>query len=258
MENTETVVDQKSTILSEEQVATIASGEEVVSTEEIVLPSEEAINALPEKYAGKSAEEVYKLMKVEEDFKNGKKEEVKTEEVKTEVPENVIKEFTDKLIENGGEFSEENYKELEGKGYSKDFVDNYKAGVEAKQAEEVGKTFSEAGTSQEDFQKAGEWARDNWDETRVSEFNEAMNEAYASGNKAIQKSLIRSLTDGFKSAPKDAAPIHTNAAPEVAKVAGYTTKSEYFADVNNSRYSKDPSYRAIVEQKFLKTNRSNW
>ena len=67
-------METKSTILSEEQVNQIVTGEET-ATEEVVLQSEEKAIELPEKYAGKSAEEVYRLMKKEEEYFASKKEE---------------------------------------------------------------------------------------------------------------------------------------------------------------------------------------
>jgi len=258
--------EQKSTILSDEQLNNVVEGKEINENlgEEIVLESDKKEEeAIPEKYAGKSAEEVYRLMKIENDYKNNQEQE-NTEDNQTqennnteEVPADIVKEYTQKLIDNGGDFTEEDYTKLAEKGYTKDFVDNYKAGVEQKQKEDIKNTFIEASTTQEDFQKAGEWARQNWDETRINEFNEAMNEAYSSNNKAIQKSLIRSLTDSFNTAPKKAQTFHGKSVAETT-VNGYKTKSDYIKDANDIRYKKDASYRKIVEQKFLKTDRNNW
>lgn len=258
-ENTETVVDNKSTILTEEQVNNVVEGKKINENleETVTLPSDDVI---PEKYVGKTAEEVYKLMKIENDYKKNqdtktedtKVEDTKTEDNKEEIPEDVVKEYTEKLLKNGGEFTEEDYKKLAEQGYSKDLVDNYKKGVETKQAEEIKQTFIEAETTQEEFKKAGEWARDNWSETRITEFNEAINEAYATNNKTIQKALIRSLTDGFNNAPKKVETFHSNTPNVSDAITGYDTKSSYIKDANDPRYAKDPSFRKIVEQKYLK------
>lgn len=263
-ENNGIVVETKSTILNEEQVNNIVNKGETTTEEnsnnETILPSDESSYNLPEKYAGKSAEELYKLMKVEEEFNKGRdksKEEVNTEEVV--VPQNIVEEFTNKFKENGGELTEQDYKELEEKGYNKDFVDNYKAGIEAKQLKEVNDTFTAVNVTQEQFQEAGKWARDNWSEDRVTEYNEAMNEAFATNNQSVKKALIRSLIDASTGAPKEnAKTFHSNQPTSQPQVKGYSTKSEFFKDSQDNRYLKDRSYRELVEKKYLNTDRSNW
>lgn len=268
MENTE----NKSTILSEEQVKNIEEGKDIntIENEEVVLPSEEADYTIPEKYQGKSAEELYKLMKKEEEYKQSQKDnggdsisnneevEVNKEEM-TEEKKVEIKELMKEVANNDGVITEEIYQKLAENGMSKEDVDTQYAGVKAQAEEAVNKTFEEVGISRDEFSKAGELARENWSEDRINEFNNAMNEAYESGNKTIQKALMRSLVDSVKGLPtENANKVHSNNPTSSPKVEGYSTKSDYFADVNNTRYNKDASYRKLVEQKFLKTDRSNW
>ena len=208
-------------------------------------------------------------MKKEEEYKNSQREKggdaESTEEVETgkegesKISQNEIMEIMKEVTNNDGVISEDIYKTLEEKGISKEEADTFYEGVKSKTEKEIEATFNEAGISREEFSKAGELARQNWTEDRILEFNTAMNEAYESGNKTIQKALMRSLVDSVKGLPsEDANKVHSNQPTSSPKVEGYSTKSDYFADVNNVRYRKDPSYRKLVEQKFLKTDRSNW
>lgn len=269
MENTE----NKSIILDDNQVKNIEEGksfDEASTEEEVVLPSEEADYQIPEKYKGKSAEELYKLMKKEEEYKLSQKDKggdsVSTEGseeggevVETRISQNEISDIMKEVSQNDGVISEDIYKKLEEKGISKEEADTFYEGVQAKAEKEISKMFEEAGVTVEQIQEAGKLARENWSEDRIIEFNTALDEAHASGNKTIQKALYRSLVDSVKGLPSENAnKIHSNQPTSTPKVEGYSTKSDYFADVNNPRYTKDSSYRKLVETKFLKTDRSNW
>jgi len=270
MENNNIEVETKSTVLNEEEVNNIVNKEENAgNNEEIVLPSEENNVELPEKYAGKSAEEVYRLMKVEEEYQksNQKGGDVPNEEVSVEnnneniettLGESEVKEIIQDVIKNGGEFTEEIYKKLEEGGISKDIADNYKLGVEAKAQKQVEETLKDVGTNLDEYSQAGKVIRDIWDEKRISDFNEAMDAAEESGNTIVQKALIRSLLDAAKGAPKaDVKQYHSNTQIR-SNQEGYSTKSDYFKDVNDRRYGKDKSFTKLVEQKFIKTDRKNW
>lgn len=270
MENeNNTEVASESKMLSAEQIESIENREEGTTVqealnntkEETVLESEKT--ELPEKYAGKSAEEVFRLMNIENEYKANQNNNTETnEETKTEeTPERLetIKEFTKKVQENGGEFSEEMYNELLEKGISKEEADLTKAGIEAKNAETVDNLFKSAETSREDFTEAGNWAKENWSKERVAEYNEAVDAAFKSGNEVIQKTLIRSLTEAFNNGKETSTETyHSNNTYSAPKVEGYSNKTEYFKDQRNPAYKKDASYRAMVEDKFFKTDKSKW
>jgi len=271
-------IENKSLILNETQLENIANGKHVNHTDDtVVLPSDSTF-VMPDKFVGKSTEEIAKSYLELEKKQNPKADvapeatDVKPADVipadgtpppiPTEnkaITMELVKEYTAKVLENGGEFSAEMYAELEAKGISKADADTYRDGMSAQQDKEIKDTFTGAETTQEQFAQAGQWARANWNDARVEEFNEAMNEAYASGNKSIQKALIRSLTEAFKTANVPAPQtFHGNTSATPPRTGGYESKTAYINDINNPAYAKDASYRDMVYKKLASSDKNKW
>ena len=133
-------------------------------------------------FAGKykSVEDMEKAYKeLESKLGNNKQEEVPTEqptqeEAKQEAEakgvdfDALTKEFTD-----NGQLSEDTYKDLEGKGISKDVVDNYIAGQQAILQANVTKLQSIAG-GEEGYTDMINWASNNLSADEQAAFNETL------------------------------------------------------------------------------------
>jgi hypothetical protein len=277
MENVvqEEAVVQKSTVLDESEVQATLSGESPAS--DTSLPSEDGF-VMPDKFQGKSAEEIARAYAELEKMKAQKQpDEVDTEQDTTQqddseyinpmleegrpegskdVPADQFVDFVNEYDKNG-ELSADSYAKLEELGYNKDFVNEKIDYIQYKREKEVNAVLEPYGGVDE-FQKVAAWATENFTEKQLENINLQL----ASGNKAAQDAVLSSLFAGYKqSAPKEAAQqeytLHTNQ-PQATRTEGYATKSEYLKDAKDPRYEKDAGYRKQVEQKMLKTDMSKW
>ena len=276
MENTvqEEAVVEKSTVLSEEEVQSTLSGEEAQT--DTSLPSESDFE-MPEKFQGKSAEEIAKAYAELEKMKNQSKEETPEEQQPEEAADD--SEFINPMLEEGrpegskdvpadqfvdfvneydtnGELSADSYSKLEELGYSKEFVDEKIGYINYKREKEADAVLEPYGGTEE-FKKVSAWAAENFTEAQLENINTQL----ASGNKATQDAVLSSLFMGYKQSGKVEAPqdvtLHTNQ-PQATRTEGYATKSEYLKDAKDPRYEKDAGYRKQVEQKMLKTDMRKW
>lgn len=277
MENVvqEEAVVEKSTVLSEEEVQTTLNGEE--GTGDVSLPSEDNFE-MPEKFQGKSAEEIARAYAELEKMKNQPKEETPEEEQPEEAADD--SEFVNPMLEEGrpegskdvpadqfaamideydanGQLSEESYSKLEELGYNKAFVDEKIDYINYKREKEADAVLEPYGGTEE-FKKVSAWAAENFTEQQLENINMQL----ASGNKATQDAVLSSLFMGYKQSsgkvevPQDVT-LHTNQ-PQATRTEGYATKSDYLKDAKDPRYEKDAGYRKMVESKMLKTDMSKW
>lgn len=223
----------------------------------VVLPSDEVEFEMPEKFEGKTAEEIAKSYLELEAMKT--KEEEPPKENNEEPPENnatTTQDLIEEYAARGTELTEEDYKVLEEKGYSKRQVDLYKAGYAAEQAEKATQLLSTAGTSAEEAQNAATWARENWSEERVSQYNEAIEGA----PEAVQVQMIQMLTEQFRTSgvkPVETDPIHSSSKPAPV-TKGYESMEQLIADQSDPRYDTrsfkyDPAYYKAVRDKAAKS-----
>jgi hypothetical protein len=268
--------EEKSTVLSEDEVQATLSGEEPSS--DLSLPSESEFE-MPDKFKGKSAEEIAKAYAELEKMKAQKQPEETDTEQETTQPETDDSEYINPMLEEGrpegskdvpvdrfaamldeydanGELSADSYKELEGLGYNKEFVDEKIDYINYKREKEADAILEPYGGAEE-FKKVSAWAAENFSEQQLQNLNMQL----ASGNKATQDAVLSSLFMGYKQSNKSEAPrdvtLHTNQ-PQATRTEGYSTKSEYLKDAKDPRYDRDPGYRKMVEQKMLKTDMSKW
>lgn len=234
----------------------------IEETPEIVLPSDEVKFEMPEKFAGKSAEEIAKSYLELEAMKNEppKEEEPSKEPTDDEPPKDDATTTADLIEEyasRGTDLTEEDYKTLEEKGYSRKQVDIYKAGVEAQNAAAAAATMEKAGTTPDEIGNAAEWARANWSEERVTQFNEAITTA----SEAIQIQMLQMLTEQYRAVgvqQPSTDPVHSTSKP-APKSEGYQSMEQLIADQSDPRYDTrsfkfDPAYYAAVRAKAGKSN----
>lgn len=268
---------EKSTVLSDDEVQATLSGEEAQA--DVSLPSESDFT-MPEKFQGKTAEEIAKAYAELEKMKGQKADEPDEDQSEEEQEQGDDSEFVNPMLEEGrpegskdvpvdqfaalvdeydanGGLSEESYKSLEELGYTKDFVDEKIGYINYKREKEADAILQPYGGADE-FKKVSAWAAENFSDDQLQNINMQL----ASGNKATQDAVLSSLFMGYKQsagkveAPKDVT-LHTNQ-PQATRTEGYATKSEYLKDAKDPRYEKDAGYRKQVEQKMLKTDMSKW
>ena len=235
--------------------------EEVVVPEpqsepEVVLPSDAEVFTMPEKFAGKSAEDIAKsYMELEALKQEAPAEETPNEETPEDNAEPTTADLITEYAERGEALTEEDYQTLEEKGYSRKQVDIYKAGVEAQRNAESLATIEQAGTTAGEAQSALEWARENWDEARIAQFNETID----TSPQAVQVQMIQMLTEGYRNSntPQANGPIHSQRAPK-AETQGYESMNQMVSDMNDPRYDSrtfqyDPAYYNAVREKASKS-----
>ena len=263
----ETVVPtEESVVLTEGEVNTIVEG--APTKEAPTLPSDATEFTMPEKFAGKSAEEIAKSYLELEKFKGGgqestegevpsEPEEGKQEEPTTKIEQAKYDEYT-KAYEDNGELSTEQYEELAKAGYTKEQVDaeiaDYEEakGYQAYKAEkQLNSVLEPLGGGQDKFKAVAQWANEAKSEADVKAFNEAL----AASGVVAQQAMLRGLYAEYEASGNavESGPIHTNT-PQSLPSKGYKTQEEFFKDIGSEEYKNNAAYRAAVEAKMAKSN----
>jgi len=244
----------QSEVLTEEEVAQVVEGEP--QEEEVILPSDQETFELPEKFKGKTAEEIAKAYIELEKMKKGGDEQVSQGEEETppseeeepnEKPNDPIKDldttkYEEKFIKEG-KLDDADYAELEKLGISKEQVDEEIEYRQWKQEKAVKSLLEPIGMSQDDFKELSIWIAESKTPEEVAEINATL----ASAPKLAQQALIKTLHSEYSSG--DSGPIHTNA-PQSRPSKGYATQEEFFKDVGSSEYQNNPKFRQAVEAKM--------
>ena len=225
---------------------------------EVVLPSDEIKFEMPEKFAGKTAEEIAKSYIELEALKTKEAEPPKeTPDEETPTPDATTTDLIEEYAARGTDLTEEDYKVLEEKGYSKRQVDLYKAGYQAEVAQKATELLTTAGTTADEAASAANWARENWSEERVTQYNAAIETA----SPEVQVQMIQMLTEQFRTAgpkvePQDQLHASTNPAPTSK---GYTSMEQLITDQSNPKYDQrsfsfDQSYYDAVRAKAARSS----
>lgn len=151
-----------------------------------------------------------------------------------------------------GSLSEATYKELEGKGYSKEVVDSYVEGQAALRELSVNRVYDSVG-GKESYSNMIEFAKDNWSDAQIEGFNKAVN----SGDQTQVSFAVESLKAQYEAQngntmPKRPLKGTTGGTSSVSK--GFENKSEMMKAMRDPRYYKDASYNKMVMEKVAKSN----
>ncbi len=247
-------VGEESATLSQEEVAEAVSGE---SPEvEVQLPSEEVKFEMPEKFAGKSIEDVIKSYQELEKLKGGDVSQEEKVEVPTEETSKADKEqyqkYADSLDKNGV-LSEAEYAELAEAGYTKEVVDAEIANRSDREAFEsykkdraLNEVLEPLGGGKEKFKEVSDWANTTKSVEEVTAFNSEL----ATAGPLAKQALLRGLYSEYDTSSKETNNLlHSNTAPKTGS-KGYTTQEEFFKDVGSEEYQTNISYRKAVEAKM--------
>lgn len=156
-------------------------------------------------------------------------------------------EFTEK-----GDLTPESYAELESKGFPKRFVEAYIAGQKAqvelqsvKADSYVNDIKNSVGGSQV-FDAMAKWAGANLSAEDKTLYQSQL------GNPESAKLAVQWLKSKYDAA-NGSAPSLLQGTGAPAATTGFASEAEIIAAVSDPRYTKDPAYRAGVEQKLSKT-----
>ena len=260
----ESIVAEQSEVLSETEVNTIVEGTPSEPSAP-VLPSDEAKFEVPEKFAGKSIEDVIKSYQELEKLKGGEAAVSEEEPNSASEPEEggdskeptvVEKEQYDKYAANydkNGGLSDAEYAELAKSGYDKATVDKEIAARsdraefdQYKQEKTLNDVLEPLGGGADKFKEVSDWANQSKPEADIIAFNEAL----AAAPKMAQQAMLKGLYAEYEAAgDKQDTILHTNT-PQGQSSKGYKTQEEFFKDVGSEEYKTNPAYRQAVEQKM--------
>ena len=259
----ETVVPEESSVLTEGEVDTIMSGETI--KEAPALPSDNAEFIMPDKFQGKSAEEIARSYLELEKMKNASQENEEYEEYE-EYPEGEESEeafeeaYYNELVntyETTGALSAEQYAELAEGGYTREQVDaeisaynDNKEFLSYRQEKHLNSVIEPLGGGQDKFKAVAQWAN----EAKSVEDVQAFNAALSSASTIAQQAMLRGLYAEYESAGNNVDTVLHASTPQSLPSRGYKTQEEFFKDIGSEEYKNNAAYRKAVEDKMSKSN----
>lgn len=255
----ESIIAEQSEVLTEGEVANIVEGAE---PEEAVLPSDEVGFELPDKFKGKSAEDIAKAYMELEKMKGSPSDEetVSEQEDQDEVPEDkeiseeqaTYNRYVEEFNKNG-KLSDSDYAELAKAGYDKEAVDGeilkyqeQKDFKEYQQEKNLNKVLEPLGGGTEKFKEVAVWAN----KAKTPEDLKAFNEALEASSPLAQQAMLKGLYTEYDSANADTDVVLHSGSRQTTARKGYATQEEFFSDVGSPEYKNNEAYRKAVEKKM--------
>lgn len=152
---------------------------------------------------------------------------------------------------SGDGVSDETYTELEAAGIPKEIAQNYIAGLEAQAEKTLSDIYSYV-DGQENYAAMSKWAAEKLTNKELDSFNTALE------SPELRETAVRGLFSRYQSA----APSEGNLTAPKGGQAGngdvYTSKDQVLADMRDERYKTDASFRAEVQEKLARSQRSGF
>ncbi len=252
-DETTTALPSEETTIQEPQ----ATPETDSSTEEqeVTLPSDVDNFEIPDKFKGKSAEEIARAYVELERMKQGGVNEQGTEGETPPKPNEEAQEeqpnYFQEYLESGT-LSEESLAELEKQGYKREEVIDRLEFERYRQEKAISQLVEPIGGIEE-YTKLNEWAKSNIPQEELIAFAEEFKAAGPMAKAAMLKDAYslykQSIGESYDGM------IHTNE-PQSSPVKGYTTQAELQKDMSDPRYGIDRSYTQAVEEKVARSDLS--
>jgi len=247
----EVVVDE--TTPQEGQVPQPEVGPEGSTPQEegvVTLPSDVETFVMPEKFAGKTAEEIARSYMELEKFKGTPTPDVPATPETPETPS--VSEDEQYILEyiNTGELSEESYAALEAKGMTRQEIADKMEFEGYKSKKAVDELVGVIGGI-DNFTKMDEWAKEAFTPEQMAQYTQELASASKFGKQAILKDIYSQYTAASGEAPVGDV-VHTNERQTIV-TKGYTSQHELQADMADPRYGTDRSYTQAVEEKLAKS-----
>lgn len=144
-----------------------------------------------------------------------------------------------------GELTAEDYQALEAKGYPKEVVQVYEAGLKAMQTARSS-AAAEAVGGAEALQQVQQWAGQNLSDAELTAFNQQLTTAQTPEQVAL---IYETLGNRYRKATGEANLV--GGATAVSRSGSFSNRSEMVAAMSDPRYGKDPAFTKEVEQKTM-------
>lgn len=155
-----------------------------------------------------------------------------------------VKAAAEAEFEKNGELSDDTYKALEKRGFSREMVDQYIAGAGAVTSQAEDRVFTEADTDRATYEAATAWAADNLDEGEKEKFNAALS-THEGAVLAVKDLIARYQREA------DIEPSNTIHGGSGNSGSGFfKSRGEMVAAMSDPRYKTDAAFRAEVAGKI--------
>jgi hypothetical protein len=253
----ETPAAEEATVPTEE----VAS---VEGEEEVTLPSDVPEFEVPEKFKGKSTEDIIKSYLELEKMKGGdtesQEEKVSDKPTEETSPEEAQYQKYAESLDKNGQLSEAEYAELAEAGYDRATVDaeiqrrqELKEFEEYKREKTLNELLEPLGGGMDKFKEVSDWANTTKSKEEMEEFNKAL----ASVPKLAQQAMLRQLYSEYESASNSDTILHTNT-PQTSGTKGYKSEADFFNDISKPEYQTHKSYAEAVAKKLAMTDTTGW
>lgn len=162
-------------------------------------------------------------------------------------PEEFLTQFENEFAENGS-ISDDSYKKLAEKGYSRRHVDMYIEGVIANQAKEEARVHDAVGGA-DNFNTMANWAGENMPEPEVAKLNDMFKKG---GEDAVL--AARALSQAYQASSSAPNLIEADNLPSGGSI--YESYAQMIKDIQDPLYSEDPAFRKKVADKLARTKQS--
>ena len=232
---------------------------------DVTLPSDTEEFNMPEKFKGKSAEEIArayseleKMHSKKESDQDSTKDTAKEEEDNPEdtsptvLTKDEIKSYEESFRKNGG-LTDEDYEALAKKGITREQVDEEIEYRKYKEEKAINRVIEPLGGGKEKLQEVVKWASENKTQDEVEAFNKALEGAPV----VAQQAMLKGLYAEYDSSTNTTNVLHTNSA-QSTRSKGYATEADFMKDISNPAYKTDKSYVKAVEKKLSITDTKDW
>lgn len=229
---------------------------------------------MPEKFKGKSAEEIAKSYMELEKSRAKQEEPPKDPNEQPQEPKNDGSEppandagkaaadivtkaglewakLNDEWNANNGALSDASYDALAKQGVPKQLVNDFINGQRAIATANVNAVRSaafEAAGSEAKYMQAIEWAKTGWDASQIKAFDTAVSGTDVAAVKLAVSGLMSAFTKSGGAEP-------TNVARTSRTSQGvYQSTEQMLKDMADPRYAEDPAFRKRVEEKLARSN----
>lgn len=193
----------------------------------------------------KAYEELQKKLGQESNPEQEEQPEAETKEV--EAPDGStfdVTSYEQEFVDNG-KLSDESYKALADKGFSREQVDQYIAGQQYF-AESVNNRLYEAVGGQEQYGEMVQWASENMEADFIAEYNDAIKNL---DETRIKRNLEYMQLKMQSSQPKETRRIEGDS--PAGGMQPFKDKNEWQKAATNRLYGKDAKYTNLVDQRYL-------
>lgn len=149
-----------------------------------------------------------------------------------------------------GDLSEASYEALAKQGITKEMVEVYISGQEARLQSVRSELLAPVGGDETVYAELTGWAADNLSDAEIESFNSVLE----SGNVPAIKLAVADLSTKYKNANGTEPGRELGGKPGAGGAAVYESTADLMKDMQNPEYAKNPAFRAKVSAKLERSN----